>query len=452
LENLELPEAYLEDPEHYFTHYLKSFEKLFISLAARLIYDNTHSISYTPSSTNNGYYKIDFSLEVPYIERYQNHTPGEYTGDTDYYNYDSNVAFDQSTYPVDRFSNEFGFHSMPSLQTWKTAINQSDMEFNSTIVKLRNHHYPYSGPEPNATNTDKGMGEMTMAVERYYPVPSKSDPIANFSSWCLATQRFQADFYKSQIEFYRRGSGRPERQLGSLYWQLEDIWQAPSWAGIEYGGRWKALHYTAKQAYEPIIVASFWNQTTGEFNVTVISDLWESAAGRVNLTWYDFKGQRLRGNADMASHARFRVGPLNTTDVIATNLQNLTIPDKKDAILVMSLDGHGRLPNRNQTTHFKHENYFMPTRPKEANLVDPKLSLQYKNSTGKFEVRAEKGISLYTWLDHPYGTLGHFSENNFVLLPGQPKEVGFELVEDKTNGTWLGGVTVESIWDQSHHA
>jgi hypothetical protein len=28
--------------------------------------------------------------------------------------------------------------------------------------------------------------------------------------------------------FYRRGSGLPERQLGSLYWQLEDIWQAPS--------------------------------------------------------------------------------------------------------------------------------------------------------------------------------------------------------------------------------
>ena len=60
--------------------------------------------------------------------------------------------------------------------------------------------------------------------------------MANFSAWCHTTQIFQADFYKAEINFYRRGSGFPNRQLGSLYWQLEDIWQAPSWAGIEYDG------------------------------------------------------------------------------------------------------------------------------------------------------------------------------------------------------------------------
>ena len=68
-------------------------------------------------------------------------------------------------------------------------------------------------------------------------VPNKTDSVANFSAWCHTTQIFQADFYKSEIQFYRRGSGFPNRQLGSLYWQLEDIWQAPSWAGIEYDGK-----------------------------------------------------------------------------------------------------------------------------------------------------------------------------------------------------------------------
>ena len=95
---------------------------------------------------------------------------------------------------------------------------------------------------------------MTIAAERWYPVrnliahlcspqlmsppqvPNKTDSVANFSAWCHTTQIFQADFYKSEIQFYRRGSGFPNRQLGSLYWQLEDIWQAPSWASIEYDG------------------------------------------------------------------------------------------------------------------------------------------------------------------------------------------------------------------------
>jgi beta-mannosidase len=162
---------------------------------------------------------------------------------SDYYNYDSTSAFDHSTYPVGRFSNEFGYHSMPSLQTWKQAVSAADLNFNSIVVRLRNHHYPSGGLSTNNTEpADRGMDEMTTAAQRYYPVPNKRDPVGNFSAWCHVTQIFQADFYSSQIQFYRRGSGMPERQLGSLYWQLEDIWQAPTWAGIEYDGRWKVLH------------------------------------------------------------------------------------------------------------------------------------------------------------------------------------------------------------------
>ena len=73
---------------------------------------------------------------------------------------------------------------------------------------------------------------MTEAVQEWYPVPNKMDSVANFSAWCWVTQVFQADLYVSEIEFYRRGSGLPNRQLGSLYWQLEDIWVAPTWAGM----------------------------------------------------------------------------------------------------------------------------------------------------------------------------------------------------------------------------
>jgi beta-mannosidase len=236
LESLELLLAYENDPEEY-PRYVGEYEKLFISVIFPLVYDNSHSISYTPTSTGNGYTTIDFSLPVPMVERYENVTPGEYYGDSDYYNYISAEAFDMSHYPVDRFANEFGFHSMPSLQTWQQVVADEDLQFNNSVILHRNHHYPPGGLSTNTTLSAKGMGEMTIAVEQYYPIPSKSDPIANFSAWCLATQRFQADMYKSEIQFYRRGSGRPERQLGSLYWQLEDIWQAPTWAGTEYDGR-----------------------------------------------------------------------------------------------------------------------------------------------------------------------------------------------------------------------
>ena len=40
--------------------------------------------------------------------------------------------------------------------------------------------------------------------------------------------------------------------MGALYWQINDNWPAPSWSGIDYFGRWKALHYMAKKFFAPI--------------------------------------------------------------------------------------------------------------------------------------------------------------------------------------------------------
>ena len=40
--------------------------------------------------------------------------------------------------------------------------------------------------------------------------------------------------------------------MGLLYWQLDDIWQAPSKATIEYGLKWKMAHYYVRHMYEPV--------------------------------------------------------------------------------------------------------------------------------------------------------------------------------------------------------
>lgn len=114
---------------------------------------------------------------------------------------------------------------MPSLQSWRTQISDRDLHFNSTTILKRNMHNPPGNLDvTNLTNSLVGQGQMTRAVEMWYPLVNKTDSVANFSALCHATQMFQAEFYKSQIEFYRRGSGLPERNLGSLYWQLEDLW------------------------------------------------------------------------------------------------------------------------------------------------------------------------------------------------------------------------------------
>lgn len=446
IESLMLPQTQDADPEGY-PKYVAEYEKLYISLILPLVYQNTRSITYSPSSTTEGYISVNLSAPVPMTQRYEQLEPGFYYGDTDYYNYDTNVSFDYSIYPVGRFANEFGFHSMPSLQSWQQAVDRDDLHFNSTVVVTRNRHYPSEG-FGETYNASRGMAEMTLGVERYYPVPENADPVANFSAWCHATQLFQADFYKSQIQFYRRGSGMPERQLGSLYWQLEDIWQAPTWAGIEYDGRWKVLHYVARDIYQPIIVSPFWNYTTGNFEVYVTSDLWESATGTVNLTWLTLSGQPIPNNAGTPTTLSFEVGAINTTRVYSTNINDLNLPNPKDSILTLSVSSEASLPNSNEPASLTHENHFTPAFPKDLALTDPELELSYDSQSEVFTVEAKSGVSLYTWLDYPAGLVGYFDHNAFVLKPGQKKEIRFIVQEDHSDGGWQREVSVRSIWDQ----
>jgi beta-mannosidase len=42
------------------------------------------------------------------------------------------------------------------------------------------------------------------------------------------------------FEKQRRGrSVTNVKNMGSIYWQFNTDWQAPSWSGIDYSGNWK---------------------------------------------------------------------------------------------------------------------------------------------------------------------------------------------------------------------
>jgi beta-mannosidase len=230
---------------------------------------------------------------------------------------------------------------------------------------------------------------------------------------------------------------------------LEDIWQAPTWSGLETGGRWKVLHYVAKDIYEHVIIHPYWDYNEGDLNITVTSDLWETISGTVQMTWLDLKGNPLRKNANMPSKVDFTLGAINSTNIYTNNINNIPIPDLQDAILILSVEALGHLPNSDTEIQFTHENYFLPVWPNQAKLVNPELSLSYNAEATTFTVEAREGVALYTWLDYPASTVGYFDVNSFLLVPGQPKEIGFTVQTDTSNGTWANTVTVESIWDQS---
>lgn len=86
-----------------------------------------------------------------------------------------------SSYPIGRFAAEFGFHSMPSYQAWKEVYPEADIEtMESHGVVHRNRHYPFGATGDPEDLSLAGIEEMTHATKLWYPVPNKSDPVANF--------------------------------------------------------------------------------------------------------------------------------------------------------------------------------------------------------------------------------------------------------------------------------
>ena len=80
-----------------------------------MVYGNSKSISYIPSSTTNGYIELNFSLPIPMIQRYNNNKePGSVYGDTGkfLYIYDSHFPLFFPLFPSSFFFFFFFFFSI----------------------------------------------------------------------------------------------------------------------------------------------------------------------------------------------------------------------------------------------------------------------------------------------------------------------------------------------------
>ena len=89
-----------------------------------------------------------------------------------------------------------------------------------------------------------GNEEIEAFIKQHYELPASSHSPQQFFQYMIyLSQIVQATCIKYETEHYRRLQGNlingTGHTMGALYWQLNDIWQAPSWSSIEYGGRWK---------------------------------------------------------------------------------------------------------------------------------------------------------------------------------------------------------------------
>lgn len=194
--------------------------KIFEYIIPEILEEEDPTTFYWPSSPSSG-----GNYDNPWDEN---------RGDTHYWEvWHGNKPFTDYRHYYFRYMSEFGFQSFPCLRTVASFTEPEDRNIFSRVMEMH---------QRNAAANGKIMTYLSATY--LYPT--------DFEMLLYASQLLQADAIRYGIEHFRRHRGRC---MGTVVWQLNDIWPVASWSSIDYFGRWKALHYAEKRAFAPVMIS-----------------------------------------------------------------------------------------------------------------------------------------------------------------------------------------------------
>ncbi|XP_072563097.1 beta-mannosidase-like isoform X2 [Paramormyrops kingsleyae] len=371
--------------------YVKDYTSLYVDNIRSIVLRVDRTRPFLTSSPTNGAEseKEGWVAQNPYDTHY---------GDTHYYNYLAD-CWDWRNFPRTRLASEYGFQSWPSLSTLMKVSVPEDWRYSSLFSSHRQHHLA-------------GNMEMLLQAALHFHLPQSPHPLQEYRDTLYLTQVMQAQCVKAQTEFYRRSRSEiiegQGHTMGALYWQLNDIWQGPSWASIEFGGKWKMLHYFAKDFFAPVLPVGFQDQ--GNLLIYAVSDLNNNKTLSAVITVYQWSS--LEPVCTVTSGAAPVSGgtalPLYKTPLkeLLANCANCTV---QTCLLTFHLEEAGR--------QLGPMNHLLLSSPKEAQgLQKPDITTKVQQDGNTFTVTIQtSAIAPFLWLD--VGDIpGRFDSNGFLMV------------------------------------
>ena len=307
----------------------------------------------------------------------------QFEGDSHYWGvWHDKEPFTNFEKKVPRFMSEFGFQSFPSISTIASFAEESSWNLNSTVMQAHQKH-------------PRGNMLILEYMQKEYNVPK------DFKKFIYASQILQANGIRVGIEAHRRNQ---PYCMGTLYWQLNDCWPAASWSSRDYYGNWKALQYSVKKSFNPILISLVKKRETDAINIWIISD-----------------------------HEKF-----NDTLIVNTyKLNGRLVSSKENNIMINT--GSQQLLNNNFTCN---DDEFIIAHLKNKKI---KSEVYFKNSVKEYEFLKPnftyhiKNDYLYIKSDIPAFKVflqqhnNEFNDNFFTLLPKEEKKIQITNVEHKEN-------------------
>ncbi|KAK6639866.1 hypothetical protein RUM43_008141 [Polyplax serrata] len=379
--------------------YKEDYIKLYVDTIQSVVLLNDISREYVTSSPSNGIETANegYLAQDPYSPLY---------GDVHYYNYILD-GWNDYVYPDTRFASEYGFQSMPSFHAMSSVTLREDRNLQSEFTKKRQHL-------PGGNDYLRDL----IGYQLKLPEDDGSDEF--YKIFIYYSQIIQAMSTKTETEKYRRDRNKltddnKGQTMGAMYWQLNDVWPAPSWSSIEFGGRWKMLQYFAKKFFSAVLVSPE-RTPDGLLNVFLISDLLQDVKSvRLNVgvySWDNFTPKKV-----YTSVVRLKA---SSAEIHATKRLQDILEDanctKFTCFLYFTAKGKSVYS----------DNFLFPSKLHEVtNLRKANLTVNVKPTNNPSKIIVEvttDQVAPFVWLETE--EVGEFSDNGFLQL--QPKvEVTF---------------------------
>jgi len=240
-------------------------------------------------------------------------------------------------------------------------------------------------------------------MKRDYRSPKK------FENFVYVSQLLQAEGMRTGIEAHRRNK---PYCMGTLYWQLNDVWQVASWSSIDNFGRWKALQYYAREAYSPVAALPIVEDDI--LKLYGVNDLPTEQKVTLQVRALTFDGKVLSDVTQIDT----RISP--DTSRMIWQAKTKTVLDKykpESSVVEITLKGaDGKQLYRRL--------YYLVS-PKELSLPRANVSMEVEQVKEGYKLtmtcnRLGKNVFIGTEID------GFFSDNYFDLLPDEKKVVVFK--------------------------
>ncbi len=298
-----------------------------------------------------------------------------------------------------RFMSEYGLQSYPDMRTIASFTLPEDRRLDSAVIRAHQKFGVAAGP-------DVGNDRVLFYIRKNYGEPK------DFASFVYLSQVMQAEGIELAASHLR--SQRP-RSMGSMYWQLNDVWPGASWSSIDYFGRWKALQFHARRFYADLAVVALRNNN--KTNLSLVSD--QQTVTDAELRWrvMDVDGHVLR-----TEHRAARLAPRSATEVMAAS-DSALIGDADPRRTLVEFELVSASAPRQRLA--RSVVYFAPARA--MSLPPPEIhsevNIDGDSGPGHYWIELSAGrLARAVWMS--FGDLDvDLEDNAFDLLPGEHRRI-----------------------------